>query len=239
MAEKESAGGVRSDFDAMMADMQKRFNEMMAGFGGAGRQIIPALRGTDVRVDVMEHGDEILITADLPGVASGDISVMLQDPRTLRITARREEAMEEEHAGFIVRERMTGDFTRTIGLPAEVSDEGAQATFKNGVLHIRLMKIPKEEGIKIPLSEEGEHAGMAMGPSAEEKAARHRQQVEEEYKEARERIEPSGYMSAAELKEKAAKIQIEENLSPEEAKTAAAERKRKEREYEEGKKKLG
>jgi HSP20 family protein len=36
-------------------------------------------------------------------------------------------------------------------LPAEVTEEGATASFKNGVLEVRLKKVPIEVGVTIPV----------------------------------------------------------------------------------------
>ncbi len=238
MVENESPGGLRSDIDTVISEMHRRLHEMVAGAGRAGQQMMPAIRG-EMPVDLRELEDEVVVVADLPGLKSSDVTVRLLSPGTLRITARREGAAEEAREGYVIRERMFGELSRTVNLHADVTDEGASATFKNGVLAVRLKKIPEAQGIEIAVSEEGEQAGTAQARSAEEAAAEHREMVEEQYREDREKVEPSGYMSSEELEREAKQIELEEKGSPEEVAKAAELRKQKEQEYEEAKKKLG
>ncbi len=232
MAENESSGGLRKDIDAVVAEMHKRLQEMVAGAGKAGQQIMPVIRGAEMLVDLRELEDEVVVVADLPGVKSKDITVRLISPGTLRITARREESMEETREDYVIRERRFGEMARTVHLPADVSDEGATATFRNGVLVVRLQKIPEEQGQEITITEESEEAD-------EGAAARHREMVEKEYQDAREKMESSGYLSPEEVKQEAAKVELEEKGSPEEVSTAAKIRQQKEEEYAEAKRKLG
>lgn len=175
-------------------------------------------------VDVVEHEDDVVVVADLPGVDREGISVRLLDPRTLRVAARREEAKEEREAGYHVRERRFGAISRTVSLPTDVRDEEATATFKNGVLEVRLKKVAGTRGKEIALSEGA--------------AEQHREQVEAEYREAREKMEPSGYPRSRDVMKAAEGIELEERGSPEEQETAARLREQKERLYEEGKRKI-
>ncbi len=223
MAWRRTGQGPWSDLEEMIAGMQKQFGEAMERLSG-----MPVAGGAGATVDVLEHETDVVVVADLPGVEREDISVRLLDARTLRITARREEAREEEQAGYHMRERRIGAITRTVSLPTDVQDEGARATFKNGVLEVRLKKVAEARGKEIPV-------GTEAGPSA---AQEHRQQVEEEYQEDREKVKPSGYLSSQELEEAAQKITIEESGSPQAQEMAAELRRQKEKMFEEGKKKL-
>lgn len=83
------------------------------------------------------------------GVESGDVAIRLTGPGTLRITVRKKE---EEREGYTVRERLSGEMTRVVNLPADVTEEGAAATLRNGVLAVRLKKVP-EQGVEIPVRE--------------------------------------------------------------------------------------
>jgi len=65
--------------------------------------------------------------------------------------SRRTDETAEETADFFMRERVYGQMGRTVMLPAEVVDEGATASFKNGVLEVRLKKLPAEVGTTIPI----------------------------------------------------------------------------------------
>ena len=110
--------------------------------------MLPALRG-EFRVDVREHDDEIIVVADLPGVEKEDVTVTLVNPSTLEISSERKAEKEEKEEGYYMRERVSGSLCRTVALPHDVTDSGATASFKNGVLEVRLKKIEIRRGSSI------------------------------------------------------------------------------------------
>jgi HSP20 family protein len=115
------------------------------------RGVVPFERG-ELRVDVTEHDDEVIVTADMiPGVAKKDITLDLIRPQALEIRCERKEERKEEEEGFYMRERNFGSLARIIPLPSPVTEKGASATFKNGVLEVHLKKSEKERVSKIPI----------------------------------------------------------------------------------------
>lgn len=224
MAWRRSPREIWDEFDRMMGDMQRQFSEAVQRLPGAAQQsAVP-----ETVIDVLEHDTAVVVIADLPGVEREGISIRLLDPRTLRITARREEVREEQEMGYHVRERRFGAISRTVTLPADVRGEEAIATFKNGVLEVQLKKVAAAHGKEI-----------TIGAAAEQSVAEtRREQIEEEYREDREKVRPSGYLSPRDIMEAAQKVQIEDTGSPEEQEMAAKLRRQKEQMYEEGKKRL-
>ena len=146
------------EFDDFMADMEGQFNEMLEELATTKAlparemraRMLPAIRG-EFRVDVKAHDDEVVVAADLPGVEKEDVSLSLLDPRTLRIAFSREQEKKEEAEGYFVRERTYGSMDRVVRLPEDVTEDGATATFKNGVLEVRLKKVAAETGKKISI----------------------------------------------------------------------------------------
>jgi HSP20 family protein len=106
---------------------------------------------TEFKVDVNEHGDEVMVVADLPGVEKQDINIRLLNPRSLEISTERKNETEGEEKGYYVRERTYGSMTRIVPLPAEVEEKDADANFKNGVLEIRLKKMKETKENKIEI----------------------------------------------------------------------------------------
>jgi len=151
-------GPLWHEFDDFMAEMETQFNEMLEELATTkalpGKDVrarmLPALRG-ELRVDVKEHDDEVIVAADLPGVEKEDVSIEVLDPRTLRIAFSRQAETKEEGEGYYVRERTYGTMDRVVKLPTDVTDEGAGATFRNGVLEVRLKKTAPETGKKISI----------------------------------------------------------------------------------------
>ncbi|ABN57948.1 MULTISPECIES: Hsp20/alpha crystallin family protein [Methanoculleus] len=100
----------------------------------------------DFRVDILDHGDEVIVVAELPGAEEDEIRINLPNPQTLRITARRAGPVEEEPETYYIHERGDATLSRMIRLPASVTEEGAETGFKNGVLEVRLKKMRKPSG---------------------------------------------------------------------------------------------
>ncbi|TAJ44834.1 Hsp20/alpha crystallin family protein [Methanofollis fontis] len=149
-------GGFHSfwrDFDEMMnemrAEMEGRFQSLLTETGTG--HYLPAIRGEGLRVDVCSHEDEIVVAADLPGADRENVSLRLVTPRLLEIAAIQKQEKEGEEEGYFMRERVYGSMKRTVSLPAEVTEEGASATFKNGVLEVHLKKVEVERGTLIPI----------------------------------------------------------------------------------------
>jgi len=92
-------------------------------------------------VDVSETDDEVHVTAELPGLEKDDIEISVEDD-SLVLSGEKKEEEERRGKGYYRCERYYGSFNRRIPLPCEVQSDRAEATFKNGVLTVR---IPKTE----------------------------------------------------------------------------------------------
>ena len=95
-------------------------------------------------VDLFEDKGEIVAKAELPGIGKDDVDVNITDNRLIIRGEKKKEA-ETKDENYYRCERSYGSFTRTIDLPAGVETEKARASFKNGVLEIR---VPKSEAAK-------------------------------------------------------------------------------------------
>jgi HSP20 family protein len=137
----------------LMLDMERMWGPAAVRVlppGGIADRMLPAIRG-EFRVDVRELEDEVIVVADLPGVEKEDVTVSLINPITLEISSEKKLESEEKEKDFFVKERFSGSMKRMVILPREVSEERAKASFKNGVLEIRLKKAAAERGTRIPI----------------------------------------------------------------------------------------
>lgn len=92
--------------------------------------------------DVSIKENEIIAEVDMPGMKVEDIDIHF-DGRYLKVSGKREEEKEENRENFYSREIRKGNFERFIQLPTdEIDEENINATYKLGVLTI---KIPKRE----------------------------------------------------------------------------------------------
>jgi len=95
-------------------------------------------------VEVYETDHEVVVRAELPGVDPKSVNVTVQD-NTLTVEAEAREEQEERGRNYLRRELRYGQFSRTVALPAEVKPDAAKATFRNGLLEVR---VPKSERAK-------------------------------------------------------------------------------------------
>ncbi len=97
------------------------------------------------QMDVSETDKEILVSAELPGMEPEDIHITV-DHGTLTISGEKRAEKEEEGKRYYRVERSYGAFQRSIPLPEGVDENKIDATFKRGVLKIRLPKTPEAQG---------------------------------------------------------------------------------------------
>jgi HSP20 family protein len=124
-----------SPFDDLFERMSRGFGGMDAGVAGAHT----------VDVDVEDAGDEVVVAADLPGFDREDIDVSVSG-HTLTLRADRDHESHDEHEGLYVRrERRHESLSRSLSLPADVDEGAAVASYRNGVLTVRLPKVDVDE----------------------------------------------------------------------------------------------
>jgi len=96
-------------------------------------------------LDVYDEKDDLIVKAEIPGLSKDEIDISLEgNTLTIKGEKKKEEEIKEED--YYRCERTFGAFTRSIDLPTEVNAAKVNASFKNGVLEIRLPKT--EEGKK-------------------------------------------------------------------------------------------
>lgn len=97
-----------------------------------------------IRVDIEETENDVIVSCDLPGLESKDDVTITIDQQMLHISGMIKREEKTSQGNMHRQERITGRFHRTISLPSPVSEEGAMATYKNGVLEIKMPKIKNE-----------------------------------------------------------------------------------------------
>jgi HSP20 family protein len=136
-------------------DMMRTRNEMYrlvneffrGGHGGEGGWWAGAWTPA---VDMYESDQTLTLKAELPEFSKDDVQVDIKDNvLTLKGERKREHEVKEEQYHRV--ERVFGAFRRSFVLPALVDADKAEATFKDGVLELKLPKAeqakPKRIGI--------------------------------------------------------------------------------------------
>ena len=106
-------------------------------------------------VNVEETGDEVLLSAELPGMKEEDVEIELEN-NILTISGEKQMTREEkgEDSRVHVVERRFGRFQRSFTLPRTVKPEDISAHFDDGVLHVHMPKAPESKGRKIQIRKE-------------------------------------------------------------------------------------
>ncbi len=91
------------------------------------------------KVDISETDSQILIKADIPGVAKEDVKVTLENGM-LSIRGERRQEKEDKGEKFHRIERSYGSFYRSFSLPRTVDAQAIKASFDNGMLQLILPK---------------------------------------------------------------------------------------------------
>jgi HSP20 family protein len=110
----------------------------------------------DVRtpaVDVFEEKDDIVVKAEIPGMEKDNIQVNLTD-HTLTIKGEKKKEEEVKEENYYRSERSYGSFLRTLELPRDVHADKVKATFKNGVLEVRMPKTEEAKAKEIKVKVE-------------------------------------------------------------------------------------
>ena len=133
-------------------DIQGEMNRLFDSFFGRPATVAACERMWAPLVDMYETKDDLFVTLELPGVREKDVHVSITgDMLTVKGERRFESDVKDE--GYYRLERVYGKFERSMPLPIPVQADKVKATYRDGVLEIRLPKVeevkPKE--IKIDL----------------------------------------------------------------------------------------
>ena len=134
---------VSSDFDpvggllTLQRELERVFDKPF-GFdlGPSGRGVFPP-------VNVFADKDGYVVKLEVPGIGPENVNIE-SEGRTLTISGKREVPPPSE-GSFHRRERGAGQFARSFQLPADVDTARAEASYKHGILTVR---IPKKEEAK-------------------------------------------------------------------------------------------
>jgi HSP20 family protein len=108
------------------------------------------LMGFAPAVDVTETDKEYKVTVEAPGIAKDELEVTINDGY-LTIRGEKKEEQKEEKENYVRVERRYGSFHRDIPLPGGVKEDEVEATYKDGVLSIRLPKSPEAAGKRVEI----------------------------------------------------------------------------------------
>ena len=99
-------------------------------------------------IDVYQTANEIVIESAVAGIRLEDLDIhVTNDSVSIRGHRSREQRVREED--YLYQECYWGRFSRSVILPQEVDPENAKASFKNGILTVRLPKLIRQTAKKL------------------------------------------------------------------------------------------
>jgi HSP20 family protein len=123
-----------NDFERIRREMFRFLDAYPGAEEGPHSGVFPA-------INVTQDRDNFFVRAELPGVKPGELEVSAVN-RTLSIAGKRS-APEVSGVSYHRKERVEGDFSRSLTLPSDFDADRVAASFAHGVLTVTLPKPEK------------------------------------------------------------------------------------------------
>ncbi len=122
-----------------MNRLRREMNNLFSSYPGSS-----STNATYPLINVYDNPDNIIVTAELPGMTKDKIAITFVD-NALKLSGKLNDCDESKKMTMIRRERSKGDFEKTVRLPSKIIAEKIEASFVNGILSVSL---PKAEEAK-------------------------------------------------------------------------------------------
>jgi HSP20 family protein len=113
------------------------------GIDNSTRTWVPA-------VDIRETPEALMVYAEVPGLSRDDIQITLEN-NVLTLSGERRFEKDTKEQDWHRIERSYGTFSRSFGLPNNVDPEKVEASFKDGVLLVKIAKAEMARPRKIAI----------------------------------------------------------------------------------------
>ena len=143
-----------------LRQMQDNMDRMWRRFGSFNQDEGNGFEAWAAPLDVVADGDDFVVRASMPGVAPENIQVSIED-NVLTVRGETASHFESAEGNYLMRERRSGSFHRSLRLPDTVDQDKADPRFEHGVLTITLPKAEAKRAKQFPVQ-------VAEGPPAVE-----------------------------------------------------------------------
>lgn len=131
---------------SLQREINRLFNEIFQRFPHRtewGKEWSP-------EADISETKDGYILRAELPGMKQGDVKINLNN-NVLTVQGEKKQKKEEKEENYFYSEISYGNFIRSFTLPGNVKAEQVKASFKDGILEVRLPKSEEAKGKEITI----------------------------------------------------------------------------------------
>ena len=123
-----------------MERLQRRMGRLFEESFGPGMPVWRA--GVYPLVNISEDHDHVYVRAELPGINPQELEITVHEGNLI-LRGERKIPTEEKNINYHRRERESGYFRRVLSLPAPVNPDKVEASYKDGILIVKLAK-PEE-----------------------------------------------------------------------------------------------
>jgi len=102
-----------------------------------------------IAVEVKEHSDQFIVTAEVPGFAAKQLEIHINGSRLVIEGNSQREERKQRDGRTVYSERESRQIFRSIELPDAVLADKVSAELKNGILELRLPKAEKARQVKV------------------------------------------------------------------------------------------
>ena len=137
----------RNELEGLRREMDRMFDN----FYRSSSEDVESLSGIYPFVDIKETKDDLILTAEVPGISKDDINSSFSE-NTLTIKGEKKEEKKEDNHNYHKSERRFGSFQRSFTLGTKIDADKVKASCKDGIL---VIEMPKKEEVKpkeIPIS---------------------------------------------------------------------------------------
>jgi len=136
--------------------MQENMDHLWRGFSLPNSGGSSEMEGWAIPLDVVKEGDSIVVHASLPGVNPSELDVTIEND-VLTIRGQTASDTERQEGNFLMRERHTGSFHRSLRLPDTLDVDKAQSSYDQGVLTIAFPRVEAKQTRRLSINVGGEN----------------------------------------------------------------------------------
>ncbi|HEY7297029.1 MAG TPA: Hsp20/alpha crystallin family protein [Xanthobacteraceae bacterium] len=100
-------------------------------------------RGPFPPINVFQQGDDILAIIELPGLDKNELQIQAKE-NTVRISGKKAVHYPED-VSIHRRERISGEFDRTLSIPVQLDPDGIKAEYRDGILALFLPRAERDK----------------------------------------------------------------------------------------------
>jgi len=126
------------DIFSEMERLRREMNSLFSNYGSTpGSSTYPLM-------NVYDDKDNILVTAELPGLTKEQVNITFSDG-ILTVSGKQQHLAKTKGMTVVRKERSEGDFEKTLRIPTKIKQDAIKASFSNGILSVTM---PKAEEVK-------------------------------------------------------------------------------------------